>query len=37
MLIFDLTPDVVVAEGHTSHPDNSSIKIEVKFAEALTE
>jgi hypothetical protein len=37
MLIFDLTTDLAASEGHTSHPDNGSIRIEVKFAKALTE
>ena len=34
MLLFDLTPDHVASEGHTSHPDSSNIRIEMKFREA---
>jgi len=35
MLLFDLTPDRAASEGHTSHPDNGNVRIELKFAEAL--
>jgi hypothetical protein len=35
MLLFDLTPDHVAAEGHTSHPDSGHIKIEAQFKKAL--
>jgi hypothetical protein len=35
MLLFDLTPDRAASEGHTSYPDNGSIRIEVKFANPL--
>jgi hypothetical protein len=35
MLLFDLTPDLAASEGHTSHPDNGSIRIELKIAKDL--
>jgi hypothetical protein len=35
MLLFDLTPDRAAVEGHTSHPDNGIIGIELKFAKDL--
>jgi hypothetical protein len=35
MLLFDLTPDRAASEGHTSHPDNGNIRIELKFAKDL--
>jgi hypothetical protein len=35
MLLFDLTPDRAVSEGHTSHPDNGNIRIELKLAKKL--
>jgi hypothetical protein len=35
ILLFDLTPDRAASEGHTSYPDNGSIRKEVKFAKAL--
>ena len=37
MLLFDLTPDRAESEGHTSYPDNGNVRIELKFAEALTD
>jgi hypothetical protein len=37
MLLFDLTPDKSAAEGHTSHPDSVNIRIEVEFANPLSE
>jgi hypothetical protein len=35
MLLFDLTPDRVASEGHTSHTDSGNIRIEVRFAKEL--
>jgi hypothetical protein len=35
MLLFDLTPDTGVSEGHTSQPDSGNIRIELKFKTAL--
>ena len=37
MLLFDLTPDLGASEGHTSHPENGNIRIELKFNKALPE
>jgi len=37
MLLFVLTPDRGVSEGHTSHPENGSIRIELKFNKPLPE
>jgi len=37
MLLFDLTPDGRASEGHTSHPDNGNIKVELKFSKPLPE
>jgi len=37
MFLFDLTPDRGGLEGHTSHPENSSIRIELKFDKTLPE
>jgi hypothetical protein len=37
MLVFDLTPDGCASEGDTSLPENGSIRIELKFDEALAE
>jgi len=37
MLLFDLTPDHGASEGHTSHPDNGNIRVELKFVKALPE
>ena len=35
MLLFDLTPDGCASDGQTSLPDNGSMRIELKFDEAL--
>ena len=35
MLLFDLSPDSAASEGHTSLSENGSIRIEIKFEEAL--
>ena len=37
MLLFDLTHDRVASEGHTSHPVNSNIRVELKFSKPLPE
>jgi len=37
MLLFDLTPDQGASEGHTSHPEQSNIRLELKFAKPLPE
>jgi len=37
MLLFDLTPDRGASEGHTLHPDNGNIRVELKFAKPLPE
>jgi len=37
VLIFDLTPDRGASEGYTSHPENGSIRIELKFDKPLPE
>jgi len=37
MLLFDLTPDRGVSEGHTSHPENGNIRVELKFGKPLSE
>ena len=37
MLLFGLTPDRGASEGHTSHPENGSIRIELKFNKPLPE
>jgi len=37
MLLFDLTPERGASEGHTSHPDNGNIRVELKFAKPLPE
>jgi hypothetical protein len=37
MLLFDLTPDRAASEGHTSHPDNGNIRVELKFSKPLLE
>jgi hypothetical protein len=34
VLLFDLTPERAASDGHTSHPDNGNIQIELKFANA---
>ena len=36
MLLFDLTPDLAVSEGHTSPVDSGNIRIELSFKAALT-
>jgi len=36
-LLFFLTPDTGASESHTSHPENGSIRIELKFNEPLPE
>ena len=35
MILFDLTPDNGVSEGHTSHTDSGNIRIEARFYKAL--
>jgi len=35
MLVFDLTPDLAVSEGHTSEPVNGQRRFELKFANPL--
>ena len=35
MLLFDLTPDQVASEGHTSHPDSGNIRVEARFSKTL--
>jgi hypothetical protein len=37
MLVFDLTPDRSASENHTSHPENSNIRIETKLIHPLSE
>ena len=37
MLLFDLTPDRDVSEGHTSHPDDGNMRVELKFSKSLPE
>jgi len=37
MLLFDLTPDWGAPEGHSSHPEQGNIRVELKFAKALPE
>jgi len=37
MLLFDLTLDRGVSEGHILHPDNGNIRIELKFSKPLPE
>jgi hypothetical protein len=37
MLLYDLTPDLAVSEGHTSLVDNINIRIQLTFKEALKE
>jgi len=37
MLPFDLKPDLGAYEGHTSHPEQGNIKVDLKFAELLPE
>jgi hypothetical protein len=35
MLVYDVTPDLIASEGHTSSPVKGNIRIELKFAKAL--
>jgi len=37
MLLFDLSPDRSVSEGHTLHPDSGDIRVELKFSKPLPE
>jgi len=37
MLLFDLTTDRGASEGHTFHPENGNIRIELKFNKPLPE
>jgi hypothetical protein len=37
MLVYDLTPDLAASEGHTPPPVNGNIRIELKFAKALSD
>jgi hypothetical protein len=37
LLVYDLTTDLAASEGHTSSPVNGNIRIEIKFAKALTD
>ena len=37
MLLFDLTSDRAASDGHTSHPDNGNIRVELKFSKPLSE
>jgi len=37
MLLVDLTTDRGTLEGHTSHPENGNIRIEIKFDKPLPE
>ena len=37
MLVYDLTPDLAASEGHTSHPTNGDIRIDLKFGKPLPE
>jgi hypothetical protein len=37
MLLFDLAPDLAASEGHDSHAEGGSIRIEITFKEALKE
>jgi len=37
MLLFDLTRDRAASQGHTSHPDNGNIRVELKFSKPLPE
>jgi len=36
-ILFDLTPNQGASEAHTSHPEQGSIKVELKFAKPLPE
>jgi len=35
MLVFELTPDLAVSEGHTSDPVTGNIRLELKFGKDL--
>jgi len=35
MVLFDLKPDRTASEGHTTHPDNGTIREELKFSKPL--
>ena len=37
MILFDLTPDRAATEGHTSHPINGNIRLELKLSKILPE
>jgi len=37
MLLFDLTPDRSLSDGHASNPENGNIRIELKFDKPLPE
>ena len=37
ILLLDLTPDRAASEGHTLHPDNGNIRVELKFSKPLSE
>jgi len=37
MLLFDLTYDRADSEGHTSHPDNGIIRVELIFSKPVPE
>jgi len=37
MLLFEFTADRGASEGHTSHSENGSMRIELKFDEPLPE
>ena len=37
MLLFNLTPDRGASKGHTSHPENGSNRIKMKFNKPLSE
>jgi len=37
MLLYDITPDRGESEGHMSHPENGSIRLELKFNKLLPE
>jgi hypothetical protein len=37
VISFDLTPDRAASDGNTSNPDNGNIRIELKFAKALSD
>ena len=37
MLLFVLTPDMGMSEGHTFYPENGSIRVDLKFNKLLPE